>query len=361
MAEQKVTVYTVANIAIAIISTALIVWYNMKSIESNLKKQSITIGFMGDVMLGRTVDTVIDQQDYAYPWGNLLPLLEKNDINIINLETTLTTSEDIVSKVFNFKANPDKVNTLLEGKISIANLANNHSKDFSFAGLRETRNTLNDAHIAHVGAGDNIQEAQAPVIIEKNGIVIGVLGFTDNEPTWKATSNTPGTNYIEIPKDTAQTIAIIKELRPKVDILILTIHWGPNMREQPSADFINFAHNLIDAGVDIIHGHSAHIPQGLEIYKSKLIMYDTGDFIDDYAVDPILRNDRSFLFNVVVDKAGIQNVTLIPVLIQNYQVTTAQFPDREESLKKIQELSAQFDTHVDINSVGKIVINPLAD
>ena len=97
-------------------------------------------------------------------------------------------------------------------------------------------------------------------------------------------------------------------------MLILTLHWGPNKREFPNGRFIHFAHELIDSGVDIIHGHSASL-QGIEVYKGKPILYDTGDFIDDYAVDPYLRNDYSFLFEVELKKQ-IGKLTLIPVVIK---------------------------------------------
>ena len=84
------------------------------------------------------------------------------------------------------------------------------------------------------------------------------------------------------------------------------------MRERPPQEFIDFAHALIDLGVDLIHGHSAHIFQGVEVYKGKIILYDTGDFIDDYAVDPYLRNDRSFLFLIECSHKRIQRLTLLP-------------------------------------------------
>ncbi len=313
------------------------------------------MGFLGDTMLGRMVNEKIKKTSYLYPWGDLLPLLKKNDLNIANLETTLTHSQKIVPKVFNFKSDPEHVQVLKEGAIDVVNLANNHSLDFGEEGLQETLTMLDSAKINYVGAGIDLKEAQKPVIITKNGIKIGILGATDNEPTWQASKNKPGINYISIDPSNVQFqqfLQAITTLKKNVDVVIISLHWGPNMREQPSQKFIEAAHEFIDAGADILHGHSAHIFQGIEIYKNKLIMYDTGDFIDDYMVDPILRNDRSFLFNVTIDKKGPKKITLIPTLIDSLQVNTASKKDAQKSLARIRKLSEKFGTKIIDNTLS---------
>lgn len=326
--------------------TVLLSFCFISSLFSLNKKQTntITIGFGGDVMLGRMTNEMISKTSYAYPWGNVLPLLKKNDLNFINLETTLTTSTHKVPKVFNFKADPDKVQTLKMGTIHVVNLANNHILDFGESGLQETISTLNKAGIAHVGAGDTIEAARKSAIITKNNIKIGILGYTDNEPDWKATSTKPGINYIQI-GDIDTIKEDIKKIRPNVDLLIISLHWGPNMKERPSKEFIDFAHQIIDTGADIIHGHSAHIFQGIQRYKNKLILFDTGDFVDDYAVDPKLRNDRSLLFNVTIskenDKTYIKKLDLVPLLIDNMQVNLATGAQKEAIEQRITMLTQE--------------------
>ena len=330
--------------------TAVAGVYILKSAQK--APAQITIAFAGDTMLGRLVNEKIKKKGYKYPFGNLIPLLHQTNLNIINLETTLTKSTKRVPKIFNFRSEPDNVQTLKEGRIDIVSLANNHIKDFSDEGLLETVATLDDAGIKHVGAGANIQQAKRAVIVEKNGLKVGIVGYTDNEPSWKATKNKPGTNFIEI--DEIKTVKKdIRELRKQVDVLIVTLHWGPNMKTVPSQKFIDFAHQLVEAGVDIIHGHSSHVFQGVEVYKNSLIMYDTGDFVDDYYVTPELRNDRSFLFLVTATKNGPKKLKLIPTLISNMQVNLAPEKDAQESLKHIQKLSKRLRTIVDKNGVIK--------
>ena len=316
-------------------------------------KRNVVLGFMGDVMIGRTVNEKIDQTSYSYPWGNVQSLLYKNDFNIINLETTLTTSTAKIPKVFNFKATPDKVQTLTEGNITLATVANNHILDFFLEGMYETLTTLDNSGIKHVGAGKNEAEARKPAILEGKGIKIGILGCTDNEPTWAAEPDKPGTNYIKV-GDTTRIKKDIQKLKKRVDIVIVSIHWGPNFREKPNPYFVDFAHTLIDSGADIIHGHSAHILQGIEIYKDKLIMYDTGDFIDDYAVNPLLRNDYSALFLVCVSKEGVHRLQLIPVIIKDMQVNKAYGKEYQAIIDRIRKLSQEFGTKV--STTGEIFI-----
>jgi len=312
----------------------------MECLKEKPQSTRATIGFAGDVMIGRLVNEMLQKAPPEYIWGNMLPILRSTDLNVINLEAALTRSEHIVPKVFNFKSDPEHARSLLAARIDVANLANNHVLDFRAEGLAETLETLDRAKILHTGAGKDLEQARAPVIIEKNGIRIGIIGSTDNEPDWKAGPGTPGINYVAV-GDLPGLKDDISRLRKDVDILILTMHWGPNMVPRPSEAFQAFAHALIDAGVDIIHGHSAHLFQGIERYKKGLILYDTGDFVDDYYVDPHMRNDESFFFIVEVSKEGICSLRLVPTHITECQVQTAQGALKEKIIQRMKNLSRE--------------------
>lgn len=294
----------------------------------------LCLGLGGDLMIGRGVSDHLNHQPYSYVWGDIKQVLEKTDFNLVNLECALTHSSRKVSKVFNFKAEPHKVGVLTSGPIHAVNLANNHILDFSEEGLVETLETLDRHSISHVGAGRNLSEAKEPLILEKKGIRLGIIGCTDNEPDWIATNSKPGTYFIEI-GDVHALRATIEPLRRQVDLLILSIHWGPNMRERPSDQFRAFAHALIDLGVDILHGHSAHLFQGVEVYKNRVILYDTGDLVDDYVVDPHLRNDRSFFFLFKVVRGRIISLEMVPTQICHYQVNLSRAKDQLERMKTL--------------------------
>jgi len=308
---------------------------------------NLLIGIMGDVMIGRTLDEVLDRTPPEYIWGDLLSFLHQTDFNLINLEAALTKSEERVEKVFNFKTDPSHIKSLNAAHISVTNLANNHILDFSESGLLETLSTLDKVSIGHIGAGKNIADAQKPFFLSKNGIHIGMIGCTDNEPLWAAKENKPGTFYVRV-GDIEKIKPLISEVKKKSDVVILSMHWGPNMVEFPTKSFIEFAHHMIECGVTLFHGHSAHCFQGIEKYKNGLIFYDTGDFVDDYAIDTELRNDESFLYLVEISQKGWEQVTLIPVIIENYRVRRAAGEEFEEIVSLLFKRCLPFDTSFQI-------------
>lgn len=325
---------------------AMILTKSINAIEDQMA-QTIAIGFAGDVMLGRLVNEALDTRSATSVWGSMHPFLTQNDLNLVNLENAFTKNTHPVPKVFNFKADPEKASVLTAGNIHVVSLANNHSLDFGPAGLADTLVALDKHKIFHVGAGNTIDAAQKPVIIELKNIKIGILGTTDNEPGWRAGTNKPGTNYCAV-GDMLCLAESIKKIRPQVDMLILSIHWGPNMQERPTKEFQHFAHQLIDAGVDILHGHSAHIVQGIEIYKNKLILYDNGDFVDDYAIDPVLRNDLTALFVVTANKKNVIKVQIIPAIIEDMRVNKISNPEeRKKFLSHLNDLSKEFGSSID--------------
>jgi poly-gamma-glutamate synthesis protein (capsule biosynthesis protein) len=118
------------------------------------------------------------------------------------------------------------------------------------------------------------------------------------------------------------------------------------MRSRPTPDFRAFAHRVIEAGADVLFGHSAHIVQGIEVWRGKPILYDAGDFVDDYAVDPVLRNDLSALFLLRVAPSAIECLELLPVRIDHCQVNRAYGPDRAWLASRLTELCAEFGTKV---------------
>jgi len=368
-------------LAIAIGIVAAIALLRRGNMEARTKK-TIRIGLAGDTMLGRMISQTLtpervpyaDHDVYRELWGTVLPYLQENDLNLLNLETTFTRSTNAMPKVFNFKSDPDHAAALREAKIGVVNIANNHIGDFGNKGLIDTINTLDEAGIAHVGAGINKTEAQQPVVIEHSGIRIGIIGATDNEPDWRAGPGSPGTNYFSI-DDMDNLLFEIQRLAQQVDVVIVSLQWGPNKRQRPTQEFVDAAHAMVDAGADIIHGHSAHIFQGIETYEGSLILYDTGNFVDDYAVStlglrpstptatpgwhqadavyPDLRNDQSFLFVVHADSDGVKMLKLVPIRISNMQVNIAAPDEAREIVQRMQKLSAEFDTTVTPSDDGQ--------
>jgi poly-gamma-glutamate synthesis protein (capsule biosynthesis protein) len=129
------------------------------------------------------------------------------------------------------------------------------------------------------------------------------------------------------------------------------------MVQRPREIFRRFARAVVDRGVDLYYGHSAHVFQGVEIYDGKPIMYDTGDFIDDYAVDPKVRNDRSFLFRVSVEGGDLGRLELFPVVLPYARVELARGAEREAILDRMVNLSAEMGTAFDSRG-DRLVFEP---
>ena len=315
----------------------------------------ITLALMGDVMLGRRVAEALNyHMGPEEPWGGVMALLDAADLRIINLECAITDNEQPwtrTAKVFQFRAKPSAIETLRTARIDACSLANNHTLDFEEQGLLDTLEHLDAAGIRHAGAGRNQEEAVDPAILivpAEHTHRVALLAFTDNEPSFAAGPDRPGTNYLpvslrpEVLRRVERAVSAVREVG--VDTVIFSNHWGPNMVQRPIEIFRRFARAVIDLGVDIYYGHSAHVFQGVEIYHGKPILYDTGDFIDDYAVNRELRNDWSFFFRVSVEEGRFERLDLIPVKLSYARVDLAKGGEREIILDRMERLSAEMGT-----------------
>lgn len=294
-------------------------------------KPLVTLAFVGDIMLGRLVDQEIGLRPPESFWGNALPVLLGADAVFGNLECAISDRGRPgarIGKVFTFRARPAAVEVLRAGGIRCVSLANNHVLDYGNEAFLDTLKHLDEAGIAYAGAGATIESAAAPAMVDVKGVKVGFLAITDNEPDFAASNGRPGTFFMPI----SPRPAALEPLRARIDrarhggagLIVLSAHWGPNMVDTPPARFRRFARAVVELGVDIFHGHSAHVFQGIEPYGKGLILYDAGDFLDDYAVDPDLRNDWSFVFLVEANERGTLRLKMIPVRLRFARVDLAE-------------------------------------
>jgi len=327
----------------------------------------LTLALIGDVMLGRGVDAALRHMRPQDMWGNVLPHLLQADLRIANLECALTRHAQLWThswKMFHFRADPGAVRFLQAAHIDACSLANNHTLDFEARGLMDTLHTLDTAGIRHAGAGINAGEAAAPALLEVHGASpcrVALIAFTDNQPDFAATDQNPGTNFLEIslqPDTLARVADAISRARSQgADWVVFSNHWGANLVERPGADFRRFAQRVIELGADVYYGHSAHLCQGIEIHLGRPILYDTGDFIDDYAVDPLLRNDRSCLFKLMFEQGRLRRIELIPVTLDVAQVALARGEDFEAIADRMERLCAELGTGLE-RQADRLVFEP---
>jgi poly-gamma-glutamate capsule biosynthesis protein CapA/YwtB (metallophosphatase superfamily) len=310
----------------------------------------LKIIFVGDIMLGRLVNQVLKNESLSYPWGNTLPIFEKADLRIGNLECVISdrgSPWNVTPKVFHFRSDAKNVETLKTAGINGVSLANNHTLDFEYEGMFEMLRILDDAGIYHAGAGANLQDAARPALFEVSGKKIALIAFSDNEPGWEATSERPGIFHVPTDPEDNRAKDLFERVRQtgnEVDILIASAHWGPNWGYRPRKNQISFGYRLIDAGADIVFGHSCHVFQGIELYQGRPILYSTGDFVDDYAVDEIDRNDESFIFTTEISDDKTFQLRLYPILIRHFQARLAEKNGAKKIALKMEKLCRELNT-----------------
>jgi poly-gamma-glutamate synthesis protein (capsule biosynthesis protein) len=363
----------------------------------------VTLFLCGDVMTGRGIDQILPHPgnafipeqyltsaksyvrlaeevngivpkpvNFSYIWGEALKEWEriKPDLKLINLETSITRSDDFWrTKAVCYRMHPDNIACLTAAKIDYCSLANNHVLDWGYSGLIETLATLKKANIKIAGAGQNLQAAETPAIMEVPGkaraIAFSFGSSTSGIPrSWAATPERPGVNLL---KDlSARTVEYIgkkvQQVKQAGDIVIASIHWGGNWGYEIPAKQIEFARQLIDrADVDLIHGHSSHHVKGIEVYRDRLIIYGCGDFLDDYEgiTDyEAFRDDLSLMYFATVEPTTgkLVNLQMTPTQIKHFRVNRASKADALWLKDILNREGERFNTRVRLNQDNTLTL-----
>ncbi|GIU54429.1 CapA family protein [Arthrobacter sp. NicSoilC12] len=329
------------------------------------------IALLGDVMLGRLVNRHLAAARPAYPWGDTLAVLKQADVRIANLECVLAAGgEPEPGKIFHFRSDPKNVASLLAAGIDVVSLANNHVLDFGQDAFGEMLPALDGCGILHAGAGPDLEGARRPAVWRVGAVAVGIIAFTDNEPGWEAGTAAPGVYYVpvdDVSVDDAGRrggtrldglLELVARTKARVQVLIVSAHWGGNWGYDVPAGHQALARDLIEAGADVVFGHSPHIFRGVGIHRNRPIIYSAGDFIDDYAVDPVERNDQSFVFMLDTDAGAPRTLRLYPTIIAGFQARLAR-GSAPGIAARMQRLSGQLGTLGYWNASGRCLEIPL--
>lgn len=363
-------------------------------------QNAIRLFLCGDVMLGRGIDQMLAHpceprlhEDYvhsaldyvalaedangpirrpaspSYVWGDALGELTRArpDARIINLETSVTRSEDYEPKGINYRMSPENADCLTAAGIDCCVLANNHVLDWDRAGLLDTLATLKGLGIASTGAGRDLAEATTPAILpiaSKGRVLVFSFATTDcGVPRhWAATKQHPGVNLLtDLSETTISRLAdrISQERRPD-DVIIVSIHWGSNWGYAIPDEQRHFAHGLIDrAGVSVVHGHSSHHAKAIEAYNERLVLYGCGDFLNDYegiGGYEAFRDDLVLMYfaDVAPANGAVVGAELIPLQIRKFRLNRPSEADIAWLQQTLDRESRKFGTKVERAPDGRL-------
>jgi poly-gamma-glutamate synthesis protein (capsule biosynthesis protein) len=318
------------------------------------------IGLLGDVMLGRGVAERIAEDRAARVWSEeLAELCRACDAVICNLECCVSSggrrTARIPGKPFFFRAPPAAVDSLTAIGVRAVSLANNHALDYETEALAETLTHLDAAGIAAAGAGPDERAARRGALIDAGELRVGMLGVTDHPREYAAIDEGLGVAWADLPRGLPGWVTDeLARLRAEADLVVAFPHWGPNMTTEPARWQRRRARDLLAAGADIVAGHSAHVFHGVELIDGAPVLYDLGDALDDYAVDPALRNDLGIL--VRWQPGEDPALELIPLRLDFCQTSIATAGDADWIAARLARACEQLGTTIERAGETSLVV-----
>jgi poly-gamma-glutamate capsule biosynthesis protein CapA/YwtB (metallophosphatase superfamily) len=274
----------------------------------------VRLALAGDTMLGRKVaDALRARPPESLVSGDVIAVLDEADLFVLNLECCISDRGERwpdPSKPFFFRAPLQALALLHHLGVDCVTVANNHALDYGRIALLDTLDRLSEAGVAAVGAGRNLEQARRSVTLESRGFRLRVVGLTDHPREYQAGADSPGVAYADLRHGVPDWLFTSMEADSAHAVLV-TPHWGPNMTKAPNKRIRQAAEAMVQGGATLVAGHSAHVFHGV----SGNVLYDLGDFLDDYSVDPLLRNDLGMLFLVDLTPAGPVRLEAVPLAL----------------------------------------------
>ena len=277
---------------------------------------SVAVTVVGDVILGRTVHTIMKRlNDFAAPFRLVADELKTADLTIADLECTLsdTITPPTDPYTFSFMTYTAGVQGLQLAGIDAVSQANNHSMNFGVRGMNDTLAALDKVGIRHFGIGPDLNTAREPLILEARGLRIAWLGFDGiTGDTYGATPTSPGTSPLA-PENVAADVAAASK---RADVVIPFIHWGVEYTLVPTHQQRAIARQAIDAGASMVIGSHPHWVQGIEVYQGRPILYSLANFVFDQ--DWSLETKQGLILHLFFSGSKLAGMRLVPVLIESF-------------------------------------------
>ena len=305
---------------------------------------TVILSAVGDLAIHGQYDELIEKHSPHVFFENIAGFFENSDVVFGNLESVLSPSgTPKLDKPLCLRGNPLFIEGLKYAGFNVLSLANNHSFDFGVDGYLDMKKTLESNGIHVVGGGRDINDSRSSLIIEKRGIKILFIAYSDEKTGGfnEACDNKPGVAplNIEIIKED------IKKHRGSVNCIVVSLHWGEEFNHYPSPQQVADARTMIDSGADLILGHHSHVLQGIEKYKSGVIAYNLGSMMmsgPSGTYDYVLQenNRESVILNCEISEKGISGISLTPVWLNNELYPVICKDSREKKiLETVEDLS----------------------
>jgi poly-gamma-glutamate synthesis protein (capsule biosynthesis protein) len=158
-------------------------------------------------------------------------------------------------------------------------------------------------------------------------------------------------------KTAATIVGRIRSMKAPQDVVVASVHWGSNWGYDVPRVHVQFAHWLIEGGVDVVYGHSSHHPRPIEVYRNRLILYGCGDFIDDYeGIEGYeeYRDDLVLMYFASVSRAGtgLIELQMTPMQITKMTLNTPAADDTTWMRNTLERVCAPYGSHVDRTANG---------
>lgn len=299
----------------------------------------VDLFFGGDIMLDRGVENSVNKNfkgDYSALFDKL-DIIKNSDISFANIEGPMSDIGKDMHNLYSFRMDPSVVPALKGAGFSVLSVANNHVGDWGREAYLDTLNRLKENEILYTGGGIDTNEAENPIIIEKYGMKIGYLGFSDVGPNWmKTTEENAGILLASNPKFEE----IINNASKLVDYLVVSFHFGDEYKTVHNKRQEYLAHKAINSGAKIVIGHHPHVVEDIEIYSPKdciqsscmgLIAYSLGNFIFDQGFST--ETMQGMLLKIRLNRDGNMSITKNTVKLNKFFQPNKIILGREEKLK----------------------------
>ncbi|MPZ88763.1 MAG: CapA family protein [Nitriliruptorales bacterium] len=310
---------------------------------------TIRVALAGDTMLGRGVARrLLQDPDRPLFAPEVTAAARGADLFVLNLECCISARGERwrdPGKPFFFRAPPVAAERLRELGVDTVTLANNHALDYGSEALADTCAHLDRAGIAWVGAGPDEVTARRPQVVKAGGMRVAIVGFADHPPAFAAGRDRPGIAHVDLAREVPGWLRNAID-QVDADLVLLTPHWGPNMVPAPVPQVRRAAQRLVDAGAGLIAGHSAHVFHGAAQAGDSLVLYDLGDFIDDYAVEETLRNDLGLLWLLDIGDQGPVRLEAVPLALDFCFTRVAKPHEAAWIAARLRRACAEFGTAV---------------